>query len=116
MDTEPNRSATQKAKFLDMFTVEYSEGVLGDLADLRAFDRKAILDQIEVQLTHQPTQETRNKKRLAGLIPPWEHVEPVWELRVGEFRVFYDVNEDESRVIVRAVRRKPPHASTEEIL
>ncbi len=107
---------TQEAKLLDMFTVEYSEGVLEDLADLRAFDRKAILDQIEVQLTHQPTQETRNKKRLVGLIPPWEHVEPVWELRIGEFRVFYDVNEDGSRVVVRAVRRKPPHASTEEIL
>ena len=51
-----------------------------------------------------------------GLTPPWEHVEPVWELRVGEFRVFYDVSEEESRVIVRAIRRKPPHKTTEEIL
>ena len=98
------------------FAIEFSEGVIEDLADLRAFDRKTILDHIEVQLTHQPTQETRNKKRLAGLIPPWEHVEPVWEVRVGEFRVFYDVDESESRVVIRAVRRKPPHARTEEIL
>ncbi len=60
--------------------------------------------------------ETRNKKKLVGLVPPWEHVEPVWELRVGEFRVFYDVDEVEARVVVRAVRRKPPHKATEEIL
>ena len=43
-------------------------------------------------------------------------MEPVWELRVGEYRVFYDVNEQEARVIVRAVRRKRPYQATEEIL
>ena len=39
-----------------------------------------------------------------GLTPPWDHVEPVWEPRFGEFRVFYDVDENESRVVVRALR------------
>ena len=29
----------------------------------------------------------------AVLAPPWEHVPPVWELRVDEYRVFYDVAE-----------------------
>ena len=37
-------------------------------------------------------------------------------LRIGEFRVFYDVNEAEARVMVRAIRHKPPHKTTEEIL
>ena len=60
--------------------------------------------------------ETRNKKILVGLTPPWEHQPPVWELRVGEYRVFYDVDEPDRRVTVRAVRRKPPHATTEGIL
>ena len=59
---------------------------------------------------------TRNKKVLAGLKPPWEHEEPVWELRVGKYRVFYDVNEVDQRVMIRAVRAKPPHRTTEEIL
>jgi mRNA-degrading endonuclease RelE of RelBE toxin-antitoxin system len=99
-----------------MFTIEYAEGVADDLAALRAFDRKEILDHIEGQLTHQPTQETRHKKVLVGLVPPWEHEEPVWELRVGEFRIFYDVDVGAARVIVRAVRHKPPHKTTEEIL
>jgi mRNA-degrading endonuclease RelE of RelBE toxin-antitoxin system len=60
--------------------------------------------------------ETRNKKVIPGLIPPWKHEPPVWELRVGEFRVFYDVNKESAHVIVRAVRRKPPHKTTEDIL
>lgn len=43
-------------------------------------------------------------------------VEPVWELRVGEYRVFYDVNEGTSVVMIRAIRHKPPHKTTEEAL
>jgi mRNA-degrading endonuclease RelE of RelBE toxin-antitoxin system len=50
------------------------------------------------------------------LVPPWEHVEPVWELRIGEYRVFYDVNEEDLTVAIRAIRHKPPHKTTEEIL
>jgi mRNA-degrading endonuclease RelE of RelBE toxin-antitoxin system len=99
-----------------MFTIEYAKAVAEDLANLRAFDRKQLLDHIDEQLTHQPTQETRNKKILIGLVPPWEHEEPIWELRVGEHRIFYDVDEEAERVIVRAIRHKPPHKTTEEIL
>ncbi|MHB1558236.1 MAG: type II toxin-antitoxin system RelE family toxin [Isosphaeraceae bacterium] len=99
-----------------MFTIEFTEMVVEHLHELRPFDRNRVLDQIDEQLAHQPTLETRNRKKLTGLVPPWESVEPVWELRVGELRVFYDVDEAESRVIVRAVRRKPPHRTTEEIL
>ena|ERR1017187_2355274 len=99
-----------------MFIIEFSESVALDLADLRAFDRKQILDQIDSHLTHEPTRQTRNKKQLRALIPPWEHVGPVWELRVGEFRVFYEVEEEVSRALIRAIRHKPPHKTIEEIL
>src|SRR5438067_13926790 len=47
---------------------------------------------------------------------PWDHEEPVWELRASGFRVFYDVNDARRRVVIRAVRKKPPHRTTEEIL
>jgi mRNA-degrading endonuclease RelE of RelBE toxin-antitoxin system len=40
----------------------------------------------------------------------------IWELRVGEYRVFYDISLTESVVYVRAVRRKPRGAKTEDIL
>jgi mRNA-degrading endonuclease RelE of RelBE toxin-antitoxin system len=99
-----------------MFTVHFVESVADDLADLKASERQLILDRIDEQLSHQPTTPTRNRKMVPGLVPPWEHEQPVWELRVGLFRVFYDVNEAESKVIVRAIRLKPPHKTTEEIL
>ena len=99
-----------------MYTLEYAEGVAGDLKKLRAHERKRILDNIEKQLTIEPTRKTRNRKILVGLVPPWEYIEPVWELRAGEYRVFYDVDETTSKVFVRAIRHKPPHKTTEEIL
>jgi mRNA-degrading endonuclease RelE of RelBE toxin-antitoxin system len=99
-----------------MYAVEYTEGVAADLKTLRPLDRRRILDKIDEQLLHSPTRPTRNKKIVVGLKPPWQHEEPVWELRVGRFRVFYDVDETEQRVMIRAVREKPPHRTTEEIL
>lgn len=41
---------------------------------------------------------------------------PVWELRVDEYRVFYDVDEADQTVKIRVVRHKPAHKTTEEIL
>jgi len=99
-----------------MYTIEFAAGVAEDLRGLRAADRATILDQIDQHLQHEPTKITRNRKPLPGLAPPWEHEEPVWELRIGEYRIFYDVNEEGQRVVVRAIRHKPPHKTTEEIL
>ena len=99
-----------------VFTISYAESVAKDLAAVRAFELRQLLDQIDRQLSYEPARETRNRKILRGLTPPWEHVVPVWELRVNQYRVFYDVDDAAGRVIVRAVRRKPPHKTTEEIL
>lgn len=99
-----------------MYKVLFSEGVAGDLSRVSANQRARILDRIEVQLRHAPTQQSRNRKILVGLVPPWEHVDPLWELRIGGYRVFYDVDESRTTVIIRAIRRKPPHRTTEEIL
>ena len=99
-----------------MYVIEFSEETLDELASVRAFEQERILEAIESQLCHQPTAETRNRKMLEGLAPSFEAVPPLWELRVGEYRIFYDVDEDEKKVYVRAIRRKPPHKTTEEIL
>jgi mRNA-degrading endonuclease RelE of RelBE toxin-antitoxin system len=99
-----------------VYTILYVESIGDDLADLRAFDRQKILDEVEEQLSQQPTQETKRKKVVRGLKPPWEHAEPIWQLRIGEFRVFYDVDEAASQVTVRAIRHKPPHETTEDVL
>jgi mRNA-degrading endonuclease RelE of RelBE toxin-antitoxin system len=73
-----------------------SSAVADDLKTLGVPERTQILDEIEVQLPHEPGRETRNRKILVGLVPPWEHVPPVWELRIGEYRVFYDIDEKDS--------------------
>jgi hypothetical protein len=53
---------------------------------------------------------------IVNLVPPWTAEPSIWELRVGEHRIFYDVSEAERIVYVRAIRRTPPGRTTEEIL
>ncbi|HEV8725653.1 MAG TPA: type II toxin-antitoxin system RelE/ParE family toxin [Candidatus Binatia bacterium] len=99
-----------------MFEIRFAEGVEEDLKNVRIYYRNQILDAIEEQLAREPETRTRNRKLLENLIPPWQTVAPIWELRVGEYRVFYDVSATESVVYVRAVRRKPRGTKTEDIL
>jgi len=87
-----------------------------ELAELRKYDRAAVARAIVEQLSHKPTTPTKNRKLLSGLTPPFEAVPPLWQLRVGEYRVFYDVSEEEKKVTVRAIRHKPPHKTTEDVL
>ena len=99
-----------------VFEIRFAEGVEEDLRNIRIYYRNQILDAIEEQLAHEPDTRTRNRKLLENLIPPWQTVAPIWELRVGEYRVFYDVSAAESVVYVRAVRRKRRGTKTEDIL
>jgi len=99
-----------------VFEIEFVRSVEKDLAKVRKFDRGRILDTIEKQLSHEPNIEMRNRKILVNLVPPFEAVQPIWQLRIGNYRVFYDVDAEEEKVYVRAIRQKPPHKTTEEIL
>jgi len=114
-----------------MYEIRWDEGAAQDMKRmrLRAYEVARIVDAVDEQLAHEPEHVTRNRKiiRPAQRLP-FEHLEPVWQLRVGEFRVFYDVtrpSEDQPEteeaayqgvVSVRAVRHKPGHKTTEEIL
>src|SRR5438105_7335689 len=82
------------------FTIEFSPHARDHLKQLRKRDQQILVDAIAVQLAHQPDQPTRHRKRLEDnpLAP--------WELRVGDFRVFYDVNADENFVAIVAVGKK----------
>ena len=70
---------------------------------------------MRTELTHEPAAPSRKRKCLVDLTPSFEHEPPIWELRVGSLRVFYDVNEADRRVHVRAVRRKDTQ-TTEDIV
>ena len=99
-----------------VYVIRFAASVVNDLKKLSPYHCNIILEAIEAQLSHQPTSPAKHRKLLVNLIPPWDAVPPVWELRVGEYRVFYDVSEAEQTVNVRAIQRKPPGKRTEEIL
>ena len=98
-----------------MFSIRFAKGAVGELEGVVPHARGRIIDAIEEGLRAHPLIPSRNRKELIGLVPPWEQVRPVWELRVGEYRVFYDVDTAARGVIVRAIRHKGPK-TTEEIL
>ncbi|HEY2881672.1 MAG TPA: type II toxin-antitoxin system RelE/ParE family toxin [Pirellulales bacterium] len=98
------------------YTIEITDLAFNELAEIKKFYREQIVEAIDNQLLNQPTVETKNRKVLIGIQPDFEHDPPVWELRVGQYRVFYDVNEELKVVFIRAVRNKPPHKTTEKII
>ncbi|HAX75627.1 MAG TPA: plasmid stabilization protein ParE [Cyanobacteria bacterium UBA11372] len=62
-----------------------------------AREQRIIRDALIEQLSNEPTVPTRNRKEMR---PNWL---AIWELRIGDFRVYYDVDEDESIVDIRAI-------------
>ena len=60
---------------------------------LTARQQAIVLDAIDEQLAYQPTLETKNRKpmRPNPLAP--------WELRIGDLRVYYDVEEEPEAVV-----------------
>ena len=82
------------------FSVAFTEKALGHLESFRRFERNIILDAIKAQLPHQPLQETQNRKLLRA--------NPLadWELRVQDFRVFYEVDPENHVVRIIAIGHK----------
>ena len=65
-----------------------------DLKHLSAGDRSTIRDAIETHLRYEPKKVSKSRiKRLRGIS------RPEYRLRVGEFRIFYDVKNNEVEVL-----------------
>ena len=72
-----------------------------DLDAIVPFRRNRILDAMERYLVHQPRQESRSRiKRLRQIDSP------EFRLRVGDYRVFYDVDDIQLDVTVLRVLSK----------
>jgi len=86
------------------YEIEFNQEALEDLQALRAFDQGVILDAIEASLRFDPLTPSRNRK---PVIPVDITVEAgiTWELRVGEFRVYYDVDPPAMVVVIRIVQK-----------
>src|SRR5262245_24232566 len=80
-----------------MFEVVFTESAVADLRFLKKAPQNVVLDAIEQQLTKEPLVETRNRKPLRP------NDLSSWEARVGSHRVFYDVDEAEQKVTIKAV-------------
>lgn len=81
-----------------LYHIEYSPDSEDHLRVLTARQQRMVLVAVDEQLAHQPTIETRNRKpmRPNPLAP--------WELRIGNLRVYYDVEEEPQTVVfIRAV-------------
>jgi len=81
----------------DRCEIEFTRRAYSHLEALRRYDRNAILNAIKEQLVHVPDEETRNRKLLRA--------NPLadWELRIGQHRVFYEVDANHRKVTILAV-------------
>jgi len=80
------------------YRIVYASEIRDHLRSLTARQRATVFDEIDQQLTYEPTMETQNRKPLRP--------NPLasWELRIGDLRVYYDVEEDpEQQVDIVAI-------------
>ena len=83
-----------------MFEIKFTDQAIADLKLLKKAERRSILSKLETKLIDEPTAETRNRKKLR----PNQLAE--WELRLGNFRIFYDVNQDNELIIIQTIGYK----------
>ena len=88
---------TDPAIIYPVYDVEFTYSAEKDLKAFRKPEQKLILDGIEGNLRHEPTVETANRKKLR----PNEI--SAWELRLGRYRVFYDVEVEVKIVAIQAI-------------
>ena len=80
------------------YSIAYSPEAAEHLRGLTARQRTTVMDAVDEQLAQQPGVETKNRK------PMRPNPFAPWELRVGNMRVYYDIEEgDAPTVTVLAV-------------
>jgi mRNA-degrading endonuclease RelE of RelBE toxin-antitoxin system len=70
-----------------MYDIEFTADAHKDLQWFTVREQREIVNGINTQLLYEPTITTTNRKQLKP------NQIAVWELRIGEFRVLYNVDE-----------------------
>lgn len=83
-----------------MYAIEFTETARLDLQWFRKHEQNIITDAILQRLRHEPTQENRNRKQLRS------NRTATWELRVGQYRVLYDVDVTVRIVAIQRIGEK----------
>lgn len=83
-----------------MYEIEYTQEAIDDLRHFQKREQNMIVDGIDQQLRYEPTTETRNRKQMQinNLAK--------WELRIGEFRVLYNVDTQVRIVEIQRIGEK----------
>lgn len=98
-----------------MYSIEIVPSAARELRAVPPYHRKLIEVAVEKKLAHEPGRSTKNRKCLKNFIPSFGHVQPVWELRIEDWRVFYDIDEANETIIIRAIRKKARGHTTGDI-
>ncbi len=86
---------------MGVYTIMLNPSAVADLDAPRKYDATEIADAMERHLQHNPTKESKSRiKRLRGIS------NPDYRLRVGDYRIFYVVDEVARRVDVLRVMHK----------
>jgi mRNA-degrading endonuclease RelE of RelBE toxin-antitoxin system len=99
-----------------MYQVDIVPEAVEELLEAPVFYRRVLEKLIESKLAGEPGRASRNCKKLDPLVTTFIHEPPLWEVRVGEWRIFYDIDEEVRRVTIRAIRKKPKGKRTEDIV
>ena len=75
------------------YQIEYADAAIEDLKFLTTRQQRTVLDTVDEQLKYEPLVETRNRK------PMEPNSLATWELRIGNLRVYYDVEENTVSVV-----------------
>ena len=79
------------------YAIRFSDEAADHVGALTARQRATLLDSAARQLSHQPTLETRHRKRMQ---PGREGFVAPWELRVGDLRLYYETHETPQRLVL----------------
>jgi mRNA-degrading endonuclease RelE of RelBE toxin-antitoxin system len=83
------------------FEIEFTFEAEKDLIQIKPFYRSQIFDAVEALLRHKPMQVSRARIKRLRLLDS-----PAYRLRVGDYRVFYDVDAAEKLVTVLRILSK----------
>ena len=85
-----------------MYAIEYTREAAQDLKWFKKHEQAIIIDAINTQLHYEPTLETRNR------FPQRDGDSKIsdWELRVADFRVYYNVDEQVRIVRIERITEK----------
>ncbi|MGA2497131.1 MAG: type II toxin-antitoxin system RelE/ParE family toxin [Tepidisphaeraceae bacterium] len=91
------------------YAIQYAREAANDVRGLRPYDRARILSMVEEHLRHDPMRIS--KSRIKQMLQPfWSQ----FRLRVDDFRVYYDVDEEQMIVsVLRVIEKGSSGAPTE---